>query len=288
MTRIVDSKAALRAALAPARRRGESIGFVPTMGSLHAGHRSLVERARAECDLVVASIFVNPTQFDRSEDLAAYPRDLEGDRAILAEAGCDWLFTTSPEAMYPAGFDSWVEVGGGLDEHLCGATRPGHFRGVTTVVAKLFHIVGPDRAYFGEKDFQQLAIIEQMCRDLDFPLEVIPCPTVREPDGLALSSRNRLLPPEARARAIALPQSLSAAARAYAAGQREAASVLGALRKSLESAGGRIDYAEAVDARSLAPREQLNDHTVLALAVFFGEVRLIDNHRLARPFPEVR
>lgn len=279
----VDSIPALRAQRRAWREAGLSVGFVPTMGALHAGHVSLVARARAECDRVVASVFVNPAQFGPSEDLARYPRDLAGDRAKLAGAGCDLLFTTTSGEMYPPGFSTWVTVEG-LTERLCGASRPGHFRGVTTVVLKLLHLVQPDRAYFGEKDRQQLIVLGRMVRDLDVPVEVVGCPIVREPDGLALSSRNAYLSPEERTRALALSRGLRRAQAAFAAGERDGRALEALARAELEPAA-RVDYVEAVDPATLQPVSEARPDTILAVAAFVGATRLIDNAVLSEPLP---
>ncbi len=279
----VDSIPALRAQRRAWREAGLTVGFVPTMGALHAGHVSLAARARAECDRVVASVFVNPAQFGPSEDLARYPRDLEGDRAKLAGVGCDLLFTTTPSEMYPPGFSTWVSVEG-LTERLCGASRPGHFRGVTTVVLKLLNLVQPDRAYFGEKDRQQLIVLGRMVRDLDVPVDVVGCPIVREPDGLALSSRNAYLLPDERARALALSRGLRRAQAAFAAGEREGRALEALARAELEGAA-RVDYVEAVDPATLEPVGEARPDTILAIAAFVGTTRLIDNAVLGEPLP---
>ncbi|HTE20243.1 MAG TPA: pantoate--beta-alanine ligase, partial [Armatimonadota bacterium] len=224
---VVTTVAALRERVRSARRRGETVGLVPTMGALHAGHLSLMQRAAAECGFVVASLFVNPTQFAPTEDLSRYPRDPEGDRAMAADAGVDILFAPAVEEVYPAGASTYVvveEVSAGME----GASRPTHFRGVATVVAKLFNMAQPDRAYFGEKDYQQLQVIRRMTRDLGFPVEIVPCATVREPDGLAMSSRNRYLSPEERAAALALSRGLDAARRQYDGGERRSGALVSA------------------------------------------------------------
>jgi pantoate--beta-alanine ligase len=276
---LVRSKAELRAALAPARRQGLRIGLVPTMGYLHEGHLSLLRAARAECDLVVMSLFVNPTQFGPGEDLDLYPRDEERDLALAGEAGADLVFAPAVEEVYPEGFSTAVEVGGQLTEVLDGdpARRgPGHFRGVTTVVAKLFNVVGPDVAYFGQKDAQQAAVIRRMARDLDFPLRVEVMPIVREDDGLAMSSRNAYLDPADRARASALSRALAAVEREARAGSLGAG--LEAGRRILAEAGIEPEYLEARDAESLAPATELGERPVLvAVAAPVGAARLIDN-----------
>jgi pantoate--beta-alanine ligase len=251
------------------------------MGALHQGHMSLLERSQRDCDRTVVSIFVNPTQFDRAEDLASYPSDPSVDLEKLQAAACDAAFLGSPDALYGPGYVTWVSCEGPLTEGLCGRARPGHFRGVTTIVAKLFNIVQPTRAYFGRKDLQQLSIIRRMAQDLDMPTEVIGCPTVREPDGLALSSRNALLSPEGRERALAISGSLSEAGRRYRAGDRRSAGLLTMIRAALTQAGARVDYIAAVDGPSLEPRDVLDDDAHIALAAFVDGVRLIDNHRVS-------
>jgi pantoate--beta-alanine ligase len=267
----------LRKVLAESRRQHQSVGLVPTMGALHAGHRSLIAAARARNDFVVVSIFVNPTQFGPNEDLARYPRPFDSDLRQCAEEGVDLIFHPEPEAMFPPGFRTWVEVAG-LQDVLEGALRPGHFRGVATVVLKLLNLVGPDRAYFGQKDAQQARIIQQMVRDLDVPVEIIVSPIVREPDGLALSSRNRYLEPDQRRQAIVLYEALEEARRLYLAGERSAAGLAAALRSRIETTpDAAIDYAAVVDADSIGPIETVDRPTLLALAVRFGSTRLIDN-----------
>lgn len=267
------------------RAEGATIGFVPTMGALHEGHLSLVAAARKACDKVVVSIFVNPTQFGPDEDLDTYPRDLERDSRLLAQEGCDLVFTTTPGEMYPEGFNTWVTVET-LTDGLCGASRAGHFRGVTTVVLKLLQIVGPQRAFFGEKDRQQLVVLTRMARDLNLQVEVIGCPIVREPDGLARSSRNAYLSPDERQRARALSAGLRAACAALAGGERDARALEGVVRKELEEARARVDYVSAVDPETLQPVERADGRTIIAVAAFLGATRLIDNHVLGVPFPE--
>jgi len=253
------------------------VGFVPTMGFLHAGHISLAERARQECASVIASIFVNPTQFAPTEDLAKYPRDLPHDLALLEAAGVDLVWTPSLEVMYPTGFQTWVTVEG-LTAPLEGAMRPGHFRGVTTVVAKLFNAVQPQKAYFGQKDAQQGAVIHRMTKDLDFPIEIIVCPTVREADGLAMSSRNTYLNPEERKAATVLFQALTAARYAYETGERNG----DALRKImtdviLAEPLASLQYVSCADYDTLEELEMVAGKTLLSMAVFIGKTRLIDN-----------
>ena len=277
--KLLRAKDELRAALAPVRREGSSIGLVPTMGFLHEGHLSLLRAPRAECDLVVMSLFVNPTQFGPGEDLDRYPRDEERDLRLAAEAGADIVYAPPAEAVYPEDFATQVEVGGGLTDILDGdpARRgPGHFRGVATVVAKLFNTVGPDVAYFGQKDAQQVAVIRRMVRDLDIPVRIEVLPTVREPDGLAMSSRNAYLDPRERERATALSRALRAAeATAPAEGL---AAGLEAARAELRAAGVEPEYLEARDAENLNPVAESNGRPVLiAVAAQVGGARLIDN-----------
>ncbi len=280
----LDSIRAVRAQRGAWHEAGLTVGFVPTMGALHAGHVSLVERARASCDRVIASVFVNPAQFGPGEDLERYPRDLAGDRHRLAAAGCHALFTTTPEEMYPPGFCTWVTVEG-LTDRLCGAARPGHFRGVTTVVLKLLEIVQPHRAFFGEKDRQQLIVLRRMARDLNLPVEMVGCPIVREPDGLALSSRNAYLSADERRRALALSSGLRAAQEAFAAGERSGPALEVIVRAHLEEARARIDYVEAVDPGSLARVDRADAGTIVAIAAHVGATRLIDNAALGQPLP---
>lgn len=253
------------------------IGFVPTMGYLHAGHISLAQRARAECASVVASIFVNPTQFGPNEDLAKYPRDLPRDLALLESAGVDLVWTPTPEIMYPSGYQTWVQVEG-LTKGLEGDVRPGHFRGVSTVVAKLFNAVGPDKAYFGQKDAQQAAVICQMVRDLDFPVEVVVCPIVREPDGLAMSSRNVYLSVDERQAATVLFRSLSAAKTAYDSGERNAEALRALVREIVAGETlAHLQYISCADYDTLEELETLGGKTLLSMAVHLGKTRLIDN-----------
>jgi len=253
------------------------VGFVPTMGYLHAGHISLVQRARQECASVVVSIFVNPTQFGPHEDLAKYPRDLPRDLEMLKEAGVDLVWTPTVEVMYPPGFQTWVTVEA-LTAPLEGAQRPGHFRGVTTVVAKLFNAVQPQYAYFGQKDAQQAAVIRRMTRDLDFPIEIVVCPTVREPDGLAMSSRNTYLNPEERKAATVLFRALSAAKTAYEQGERRAEVLRQIMRQVIEAEPlARLQYVSCADYDSLEELETVSGKTLLSMAVFIGNTRLIDN-----------
>jgi pantoate--beta-alanine ligase len=277
----VRSKSELREVLAPHRRGGERIGLVPTMGYFHDGHLSLMRQARQDCDVVVVSLFVNPTQFGPTEDLDSYPRDEDRDAELAALEGVDLLWTPTTEQMYPDGFASAVEVDAGLTGVLDGdPTRrgPSHFRGVTTVVAKLFNCVGPDVAYFGRKDAQQAIVIQRMVSDLDFPVEVEVLPTVREPDGLAMSSRNSYLGPEERERALAISRALTAAEREAAAGERSTGALVEAVSAELRDAGIEPEYVEARDAQDLTPVGELNGRPVLvAVAAQVGRARLIDN-----------
>lgn len=277
--RTARRKSELREALAGLRRDGARIGLVPTMGALHDGHLSLVREARRSCDVVVVSLFVNPTQFGPDEDLDAYPRDEARDVALLEAEGVDLLYAPAPDEVYPPGFATRVEVTG-LTEVLCGdPDRRGadHFRGVTTVVAKLLNSVGPDVAFFGHKDAQQAVVLRRMVADLDFPVEIETLPTVREPDGLALSSRNRYLSGDERARAAALHRALEAAIEA-AAGGASVAAAIDAARAELAAQGVEPEYIEARDADDLTPVESFNGRPILvALAVRVGPARLIDN-----------
>jgi pantoate--beta-alanine ligase len=274
--------AELRQALAPARRAGRTIGVVPTMGALHEGHLSLMRQARRQCDVVVVSLFVNPTQFDEDADLARYPRDEARDSSLAADTGADYLFAPGAGEIYPDGFVTTVTVAG-LTEHLEGAHRgTSHFDGVTTVVAKLFNVVAPDRAYFGRKDAQQAAVIRQMVRDLGILVELVLCPTVRERDGLAMSSRNAHLAGVERGRASALYRSLRAAEQAIGEGERDAAAVVAAARRELTDVDP--EYFELVEPETFAPIRGRIDGAVLAVvAARVGATRLIDNHTIAVP-----
>jgi pantoate--beta-alanine ligase len=265
------------AACRAVRKSGQSLALVPTMGALHAGHIALVRAARKECDVVAASIFVNPTQFGPNEDFSKYPRTFEKDCALLKAEGVALVFAPQPEEMYPKGASTFVEVEG-VGDRLDGRSRPGHFRGVATVVAKLFHIVGPDKAFFGQKDAAQVAVLRSMVRDLNFPLDLVVCPTVREPDGLALSSRNRYLSAEERTRALVLSRALNVIAATYRAGQKDVARLLEAGRSVLASEPDvRIDYLEIVNADTLLPLKEAVPGTLVAVAAYLGATRLIDN-----------
>jgi pantoate--beta-alanine ligase len=255
----------------------EPVGLVPTMGYLHEGHLSLVSRARSECRSVAASIFVNPTQFGPTEDLTKYPRDLERDLRELEAAGADVVWTPTPEIMYPPGYQTWVEVQQ-ITQGLEGAQRPGHFRGVVTVVSKLFNAVRPAKAYFGQKDAQQAAVIRQMTRDLNFPIEIVVCPIVRESDGLAMSSRNVYLSPEQRRAAAVLYRALRAAEAAYKGGERLADALRDVMEKTLaEEPLAKVQYVSCADYDTLRELEKVTGKTLLSMAVFFGKTRLIDN-----------
>jgi pantoate--beta-alanine ligase len=274
---VLPSIAEMRAACRALRQNGLSLALVPTMGALHAGHISLVHAAQTECDVVAASIFVNPTQFGPNEDFAQYPRALERDCALLEAEGVALVFAPSVEEMYPQGATTFVEVGG-VGERLDGASRPGHFRGVATVVAKLFLIVAPDKAFFGQKDAAQVAVLRSMVRDLNFGLELVVCPAVREPDGLALSSRNRYLAPEERKRALVLSTALNVIAATYHAGQNAVARLLESGRSVLaDEPEVRIDYLEIVDPNTLLPLAEAVAGALVAVAAYVGSTRLIDN-----------
>ncbi len=253
------------------------VGLVPTMGYLHNGHLSLVHHAREECDHVVVSIFVNPTQFGPKEDLSKYPRDLDRDLSLLEPLGTDLVWMPTAEIMYPQGYQTWVEVEA-ITRPLEGAMRPGHFRGVTTVVAKLFNGVQPHKAYFGQKDAQQAAVIRQMTRDLNFPIEIVVCPIVREPDGLAMSSRNVYLDPQQRKAATILYRSLSAAKEAYENGERDADQLRQIMKDLLASEPlAQMQYISCADYDSLEELETVTGKALLSMAVFIGKTRLIDN-----------
>lgn len=275
--RTVRTVAELRTALSRARRAGETIGLVPTMGALHDGHLSLIRSARADCDVVVVSLFVNPAQFNERTDLELYPRQEQHDADLARKAGADLLFAPSADEVYPPGFATSVEVLG-LTDRLEGAARgAAHFRGVTTVVTKLLGMVMPDVAYFGQKDAQQLVVIRRLVADLNLPVRIEAAPTVREPDGLAMSSRNVLLSPDERARALALPAALTAASERAAEGERSTAVLLAAGGDVLLANGVEPEYLELVDPETLEPCEELTRESLLALAARIGQTRLIDN-----------
>lgn len=277
LCRTVDE---MRGVSAAARRAGREIGFVPTMGALHAGHASLIDAARRDDGLAVVSIFVNPTQFGPNEDYARYPRDEAGDLALCRAGGVDAVFLPTVEAMYPPGAATRVSVPS-LAGRLCGVFRPGHFDGVATVVAKLLHIVTPDRAYFGEKDAQQLAIIRRMARDLDLPVRIVGCPIIREPDGLALSSRNAYLSPAEREQARCISAALRTARSSVSAGERESSRLIAEMTRVITDAGAcRIDYVSIVDPDSLEDMPRVESRALAAIAVHIGRTRLIDNMTL--------
>jgi pantoate--beta-alanine ligase len=278
--RICKTIEEMRAACRAARDGGRRVGFVPTMGALHEGHLSLVRAARNACEVVAVSIFVNPTQFGPQEDLAKYPRSFEQDCALLEKEGAELLFAPSAEEMYPRGAVTWVAVEG-LSDKLDGRSRPGHFRGVATVVAKLFHTVEPDAAFFGQKDAAQVAVIRRMVRDLNFAVNIVACPIVREADGLAMSSRNAYLDSEQRKRALALHRALMRVKKLWEDGERDAATLVAAGRDEIEREKSlRMDYFEIVDADSLDPVKDVRGGTLVAVAAWVGATRLIDNIRL--------
>jgi pantoate--beta-alanine ligase len=261
-----------------ARRQGKSIGLVPTMGFLHEGHLALVQEARNSCDLVVVSIFVNPLQFGQGEDFEEYPRDLSRDVSLLEKAGADAVFAPTAREMYPDGFSTSVEVSGEITQKMCGASRPGHFKGVTTVCTKLFHTCLPDKAFFGQKDAQQLLIIKKMVRELNFPLEIVRVPIVRESDGLAMSSRNVYLDAAQRKEALALSRALNHAREQIAGGERDVTRLKDSIRRIITaSPEAEIDYIEIVNGEDLSDLTTVSGRVLIALAVKFGKTRLIDN-----------
>ncbi len=274
---VFEQVSAMQQACRELRQSGKTLGLVPTMGALHAGHLSLVRTARAQCDAVAASIFVNPLQFGPKEDLARYPRSFEQDRRQLVSEGVDLLFAPTVEQMYPPEMTTVVHVEG-LSEKLDGKSRPGHFRGVTTVVAKLFEIVHPHFAYFGQKDAAQVAVLRKMVRDLDMDVKIVVCPTIREADGLAMSSRNVCLSPEQRQQALCLWRALSQVQSLATAGEADPGKLIGAARQVIASeAAAKLDYAEIVDPDTLDPASDLKRGTLVAVACFIGKTRLIDN-----------
>lgn len=278
---IIQSKNELRKAVKSVKSKGETIGFVPTMGFLHQGHLSLIRRAREENNIVVVSIFVNPIQFSPNEDLDAYPRDAQRDSDLMIEETVDIAFLPTVDVLYPKGYTTYVEVEGNMTQVLCGRSRPTHFRGVTTIVTKLFNLVSPDRAYFGQKDAQQAAVIQQMVRDLDFDLQVVVCPIVREADGLAMSSRNTYLTPRHRAGAPILNRALLDTKQLIVKGERNAAKVRRNIKKQISGIeDATIDYVAVVNAHNLEEMEMLSGEMLVALAVKFGRTRLIDNLRI--------
>ena len=280
---VVSTVAALRDVLGAVRREGKKIGLVPTMGALHEGHLSLVRASSDECDYTVVSIYVNPSQFGAGEDLDQYPRTLEADLDALAEHRVPLVFAPTSQEVYPSGYATWVEVGA-VAEPLEGACRPGHFRGVATIVLKLFNMVRPDVAYFGQKDYQQALVIRRMMEDLNLPIALRVCPTVREPDGLAMSSRNAYLDPAERQRALVLWKSLCLAGDLVDQGERSAAAVAHKMRELIVSAeDAKIDYVALVDPETLQPVDEIRGPTLAALAVRIGRTRLIDNCLLKPP-----
>ena len=275
--KVAETVESIRDVVKAARRRGRKIGLVPTMGALHVGHVSLVEAAQKDCDFVVVSIFVNPTQFGPGEDFQKYPRPLEADLEICRKAGVDAVFAPAPEVMYPGENLTWVTVEK-LTEPLCGRTRPGHFRGVTTVCAKLFNIVGPDVAYFGQKDAQQAVTIRRMVRDLNMPLEIVVCPTVREPNGLAVSSRNQYLSEQQKKDAAQIYKSLQECRRMIDGGATATKRIIARMREILQQVPSiEIEYLNIVDAETLETIEEIAGQVLVAVAVRLGSTRLIDN-----------
>lgn len=278
----ITKVAELRRAISEARSGGKSVGFVPTMGYLHDGHLALVQASQMQCDITIVSIFVNPTQFGPNEDLSVYPRDFPRDEKLCHDAGVAILFAPDAQEVYPPGFHTFVEPGE-IANPLCGAFRPGHFRGVATVVSKLFNMVQPDVAFFGQKDFQQCAVVRRMVIDLNLPIEIVTIPTIRESDGLAMSSRNRYLSEEERRRALAISRGLFAAMAEFQAGERNAKELLAIAKQYLEAVD-RLQYLELVDADTLEPAETpLHRPAALCAAAYIGSTRLIDNLMLAVP-----
>jgi pantoate--beta-alanine ligase len=260
------------------KQQGLTVGLVPTMGYLHEGHASLIETSVAQCDRTVASVFVNPTQFGPGEDLESYPRDFDHDCALLEEKGCDLVFHPSVEEMYPEGFATYVEIQSDMPKQLCGKTRPIHFRGVCTVVSKLFHIVTPDKAFFGQKDAQQLAIIRRMVRDLSMGIEIVGCPIIREADGLAKSSRNTYLNAQERQAALILSKSIFLGQKLVSEGETDANKIVSDMIANIETEPmARIDYVSAVDGVTMMPVDKIQGTVLVAMAVYIGKTRLIDN-----------
>lgn len=279
---IISSAAEMTSFSRVAQRAGQQVCFVPTMGALHEGHLSLVRAARAQCDVVVVSIFVNPTQFGPNEDFAKYPRSFDQDKVMLEREGVDCIFYPTVEEMYRAGAVTWVTVEG-LSEKLDGRSRPGHFRGVSTVVSKLFNIVQPNAAFFGQKDAAQVAIIRKMVRDLNFPVKIVVCPIVRERDGLAMSSRNAYLSPEERKHALVLSRSLQRVQSLVAQGEQRATRLIDAGKRVIaEESAVRLDYFEIVNPDTLDPVPDISGGALVAVAAYVGSTRLIDNVLLAK------
>ena len=268
----------VRKQVADWKREGLTVGLVPTMGALHEGHASLVDAAKEQCDRVVTSVFVNPTQFAAGEDLDAYPRDFDRDCGILEAHGCDLVFHPGVEEMYPEGAATFVELRSDMTKQLCGKSRPEHFCGVCTVVSKLFHIAMPDKAFFGEKDAQQLAVIRQMTRDLLFGIEIVGCPTKREEDGLAKSSRNTYLSPEERKAALVLSQTINLAKQLIADGEKDADVLVAKMKENIEKEPlAKIDYVKAVNGLTMQQQKEIKAPMLIAMAVYIGKTRLIDN-----------
>ena len=275
---IATTIAQVRAQVREWRAQGLTVGLVPTMGFLHEGHLSLLQAATSQCARAVASVFVNPTQFGPNEDFDAYPRDFDRDCALLEQGGCAMVFHPEPEELYPEGFVTYVENQSGMSKALCGKTRPIHFRGVCTVVAKLFNIVTPDKAFFGQKDAQQLAILRRMVRDLSYGITLVGCPIVREPDGLAKSSRNTYLSKEERRAALVLSQAVALGEDLVASGETDARSIVTAMTDHIAAEPlARVDYVSAVDGETMEPVDQIREGVLVALAVYIGKTRLIDN-----------
>jgi pantoate--beta-alanine ligase len=275
--KIYDTIGAMRVASHARRTAGKTLGLVPTMGALHEGHLSLIRAAKTQCGLVAVSLFVNPLQFGPGEDLAKYPRDFDRDRALLEREGVDFLFAPAVEEMYPTGAVTYVTVEG-ISDKLCGRSRPGHFRGVTTVVSKLFNIVQPDLAFFGQKDAAQVAIIRRMVRDLNIPVRIVTCPIVREPDGLAMSSRNAYLDPQQRKAAAILYRSLMKVEKAFDQGEHKASELIKEGKRTLSTHPAMLlDYLEIVDPETLDPIDDVSSRALVAVAAFLGKTRLIDN-----------
>jgi pantoate--beta-alanine ligase len=281
--RVISSISEIRAALRELARAGRSVGLAPTMGALHEGHLSLVRRAKSECDAAVATIFVNPTQFAPNEDFSKYPRTLDADLAALASANCDLVFVPSREEMYPPGASTFIEPPE-VAQPLEGVCRPGHFRGVATVVLKLFNIIPADKAYFGQKDFQQALVIQRMAADLNLPVQVVVCPIIREPDGLAMSSRNRYLSPSERQQGLALSRALKNVEQAVNRGERDTTMLRVQMQETLEAAEiVRVDYATIADPETLVEMKRLEGRAVALIAAHVGATRLIDNCLLTVP-----
>lgn len=277
MIKVLSTVDETRAQVKEWKKQGLTVGLVPTMGFLHEGHQSLIKKAVEENDKVVVSVFVNPIQFAPNEDLETYPRDLEADKKLCESTGADLIFHPTPDEMYPGGFSTHIQMDN-LTKELCGKTRPTHFGGVCTVVGKLFNIVKPDKAYFGQKDAQQLAIIKRMVRDLNFDLEVVGCPIIREPDGLAKSSRNTYLSADERKAALILSKSIELGKELVASGEKNAQTIIKAMTDKINTEPlARIDYVNAVDALNIEPIDVIKGETLVAIAVYIGKTRLIDN-----------